>query len=97
MQNPRDCPICRQLGSTWCPHEPPPGRTPQPPGARQQPSSSAEQWTPARTALLLKAALYIGVGAGVWCLLRPGAEPDTLEPEAGEPGAGDYSNWEPES
>ncbi len=75
--------------------------TPAPEAKNRQADTSSDQaadpeWTPTRTASLLKAVLYVGVGVGTWRLLRSSAESVEPEPEAGVPDVADYSMWEPE-
>jgi hypothetical protein len=66
-------------------------------------SPSGEGWSPANTALVLKAALYAGAALLLYHLSAHKADGrDMLEPEATEldsPAAdpGEYSPWEPQS
>jgi hypothetical protein len=71
--------------------------------AQKQPSSQRslgetqdDPWSPARAASLLKLALFIGVGAGTWLVMRSGRVKQELPASEGEePSAEDYSSWEP--
>jgi hypothetical protein len=67
-------------------------------------SPSGEGWSPANTALVLKAALYAGAAALLlyYFSAYKAEERDVLEPEAPELGppatdTGEYSLWEPQS
>ncbi len=67
------------------------------PAAANAPAAPGElSLSTTRTASLLKAAFYVGVGLGVWVVLRSDEQSNTLEPEPGEPDGSDYSTWEPE-
>ena len=59
-----------------------------------------ESLSPSAVARLLKIALYLGAGWGVWWMLRlnsdAGTESDVLEAGAEEPDGNDYSSWEPQ-
>ena len=93
---PFDFVVNRQTSATQYQHGSRVIRAPRPPGVRRPLSTATEQWTPAHTAFLLKVALYIGAGAGVWWLMRSTEEHDELDPSAGEQEARDYLPWEPE-
>jgi len=104
MGDPRNCPICRQTGSTWCLHPPAPEPAAQRLSPRLQRSTPAAQepWTPAQTAQTLKVLFCVGLGAGVWWLIQhsdvkhDAQEADGLD--VGVPGSDvvDYEPWEPE-
>lgn len=65
--------------------------------ARGEKTQDDSAWSPARAALVLKAVLFIGVGAGTWILMRSGrVEPDTPRSEGEKASVEDYSSWEPE-
>jgi len=106
MGDPRNCPTCRQTGATWCPHQPAPEPAAQPCLMPRQPRPSThagqtEPWTPAQTSQALKVLFCVGLGAGVWWLIRhsdekrDAQEADGLEADAPGSDAGDYQPWEP--
>jgi len=97
MRNPRDCPICRRTGATRCPHDPRADNVTQRRVPGRPLSGTVARWTPSRTAFLLKAVLYLGVGAGLWWLAHSGVERESLEIATGEPDGGNYSTLEPEA
>jgi len=70
--------------------------SPQPKSQSQKIVRPAVAFTPASTALLLKAMVTFFAAAGAWWLLRSRAESETLEPEKAEASADDYSLWKPE-
>jgi hypothetical protein len=103
--DPSNCPICRAQGSTWCSHPnsvPPKNQQMSRRSVPQQSSAAGthgDSWTPELAASLLKAALYVGVAAATWLVMRYStagpAAPEMPESELDEPNSEDYSSWEP--
>jgi len=87
------CPSCNPGGMR--------GAFPAPVQPKPTAAATSESWTPAQTAQVLKAALYIVVGLTVYGLFHLGnkaesEEADVLEPDSSAPNVDDYSPWEPE-
>jgi hypothetical protein len=86
------CPSCNPGGAR--------GAFPAPARVQAAPPAS-EPWTPAQTAQVLKATLYIVVGLTLYGLYHLGIraeseETNVLEPDTSAPNGDDYFPWEPE-
>lgn len=107
MGDPTSCPICQRSGATWCPHQPASRPSAPPPAAARQHGLSTrgvqpDAWTPAQTAQVLKAVFCVGLGAGVWWLIRHSdamsglQRTDPLSLDVTRAESRDFAPWEPE-